>query len=118
MNHSFKTAFCGIMTALSLVCMFIAPLLPAAIYTCTLLSGLCIALTVDEVGLRYAAGVYFASSILALLLIPDKETAIVFILIFGIYPIIKNVLEQNKNKLPKKNVAVMILKILFIHLSL
>lgn len=117
MNHSFKIAFCGIMTALALVCMFLGQLIPVAVYTCTLISGVCIAFAAEEVELRYAASVYAAASILIMLLIPDKEAAVIFVTVFGFYPIYKRIVEQNQIGWLKNNTVKFIFKLIFINIS-
>lgn len=117
MNHSFKIAFCGIMTALVLVCMFLGQLVPVAIYTSALISGVCIALAAEEIDLKYATSVYAAASILVLLLIPDKEAAVIFITVFGYYPIYKKLVEQNRNNFFKNDTVKLIMKLIFINIS-
>ena len=117
MNHSFTIALGGILTALALVCMFIAPLVPVAVYLCTTLSGICIAVAAFEIGNKYALCVYSAASFLSLLLIADKETAFIFILTFGIYPIYKNLLEKSEFKLKNRELVVNAFKLLFLSVS-
>ena len=117
MEHSFKISFCGIMTALALVCMFIAPLFPGMVYTFAMISGLCISISAEEVGMKYAFSVYIAASLLALLLIPDKETAVVFITVFGFYPIGKNLIEKNKTHLFTREFFKKLIKFLLINIS-
>ena len=51
-------------------------------------------LAVLELGKGWAFGVYAAASILALLIIPSKEAAVLYAVFFGYYPILKAVLEK------------------------
>ena len=116
MNHSFKIAFCGIMTALALVCMFVGQLVPVAVYTCALISGVCIALVAEKIDIGYATSVYAAASILVLLLIPDKEAAVIFITVVGYYPIYKKLVERSRKNFLKSNTAKLIMKLIFINI--
>ena len=110
-------AFCGIMTAMALVSMLLGQLVPVAIYTCTLFSGVCIAFVAEEIDVKYATSVYIASSILALLFLPDKEAAVIFITVFGYYPILKCILERSDNNIFKSNGVKFTIKLLFINVS-
>ena len=105
------------MTALVVVCMFLGQLVPVAIYTSALISGVCIALAAEEIDLGYATSVYAAASILVLLLIPDKEAAVIFITVFGYYPIYKKIVERSQKNFLKSNTAKLILKLIFINVS-
>lgn len=105
------------MTSLTLVCMFLGQLVPVAIYTCTLISGVCIALAAEEIDIGYATSVYLAASILSLLLLPDKEAAVIFITVFGYYPIYKKILEQSRKDFLKSYAIRLVMKLLFINAS-
>ena len=58
------------------------------------MASIVLLLIVIELGRKWAVGVYAASAILAVLLIPSKEAAILYVVFFGYYPILKAVLEQ------------------------
>ena len=51
-------------------------------------------LAVLELGKGWAFGVYAAAGLLAILVIPSKEAAVLFVVFFGYYPILKAVLEK------------------------
>ena len=54
------------------------------------------AFTVIEGGIRYGAVQYAAAAILGFLLVPDKSAAILYILFFGVYPVVKYFAEKPK----------------------
>ena len=70
---------------------------PFLTYALPAVAGVLIVFIVVEIDKKWAFGVFSAVAILAFLLVPDKEVAMMYIAFFGYYPIIKAVLES---KLP------------------
>ncbi len=97
MKKSKLTALCGMMAALSVVLMLSTAILPAFMYVLPLVTGLIVHLVEIISSKKWALGVYLSTSVLALLLLTDKETALVYTLFFGYYPLIRATLS----KLPK-----------------
>ena len=89
MKQSSKTAFGGILTALSVVLMFLTGVIPFLTFALPALAGALLIL---------ALCVYAAVSILSLLVVADKEAAMMYAAFFGYYPVIKSFLES---KLPR-----------------
>ncbi|NLO45108.1 MAG: hypothetical protein GX107_01195 [Clostridiales bacterium] len=100
MKHSSKTAIGGIVSALSLTLLFMLSVIPFLTYALPALAGALIIIIVIELGKSWAAGVYATVSILAVLLVPNKEAAVMYVAFFGYYPIIKSLLESRMKKLP------------------
>lgn len=98
MNKSFRLAFCGIITALCTVLMFLTGLISIGTYALPALSGVLLIAVVVECGKGWAWPVYIAVSVLSLLLAGDKEAAMLFILFFGYYPILKSQIEKIHNR--------------------
>lgn len=94
-NQTLCVALCGILTALGVVCLFLAGLLPMFSYALPALAGILLVPTVVELGPRWAWPTYAAISILGLLLAPSKETALLFVLFFGHYTILKALIERH-----------------------
>ncbi len=92
-----KTAGGGMCAALCMVMLFAASFIPnikiAFMFASSLVMGICI--------LRYktavAAVVYAAVSLLSLFIIPNKLISLIFVSVFGIYPIIKLYIEKLSN---------------------
>ena len=87
----------GIVSALSLVLMISGAVIPFLTYALPAVAGVLIVFIVVEIDKKWAFGGFSAVAILAFLLVPDKEVAMMYIAFFGYYPIIKAVLES---KLP------------------
>ena len=58
------------------------------------ISGLFVAVIVIEVDKKWALGVWAAVSLLSLTVVPNKESAIIYTVFFGYYPVLKAVLES------------------------
>lgn len=89
-------AFCGVMSAVSVVILLLAGILPTLSYALTALAGISLTLLVMEFGEKYAVMSYIAIALISMLLLPDKEPALLFTLILGWYPIGKARFERIK----------------------
>lgn len=94
LNPSVRAAFCGILTSLAVVFLLIVPLMPIAVYCCPVLSGICVALAAEELGVKSASMVYFAASALSVIIVADKEAVSVFILLMGVYPLLRKLISN------------------------
>ncbi len=98
MKPAKKAAICGILTALSLVFMFLTGLFPIASYAIPAFCGILLMIVVFEMGRRQAMLVYLAVALLSLLLTPDREAAFIYIIFLGYYPVLKSKIEQLHNR--------------------
>lgn len=96
MSNSAKTALCGVITALSVICMTITVIVPVASYSCAMIAGVLLVVIVIEVNAVWAFYVYVAVSLTSVLVLPDKEAAFYYIVLFGTYPILKQFIEKFK----------------------
>ena len=88
-----QMAFGGMMTAVAVVIMNLGSLIPVNTYVCPVL---CILLTTpvkERCGNRLAWCYYLAVTVLALLLAPDREAALVYAFL-GYYPMIRHLFEK------------------------
>lgn len=97
MKQSSKCAIGGIVAAVSLVLMISVAIIPFLTYALPAVAGLFIVFVVIEIDKKWAFGVYCTVAILGMLLVPDKEVAVMYLAFFGYYPILKAVIES---KLP------------------
>ena len=111
---AFNVAFCGIVTALATVFLFLS-IIPSFAYVVPAFAGMVIWTVTRHMSAKWAYMCYAAASLLALMLIPEPEANLFFIFFFGYYPTLCNVLEKIKNqvlqfivKLAIFNVAVVI----------
>ena len=95
---SMRAALGGIICALSLVCMFLSGVFPVAEYTCPALAGIVLIVLVLEFGRKTAWIAYGAVALLSLFITPNKESAMLFLVFLGYYPIAKSCFEQLKSR--------------------
>ena len=88
-NPSWAVALCGMAVAFSVVLMLLGAILPVAMFIAPALGGILIAVVQAECGARPAWTAYAAASVLGVLLVPDKETALFFVALLGYYPLVK-----------------------------
>lgn len=103
MKNTSLTALGGIITALSIVFMFLSSLIPFMTYVVPAFAGLLLIVTVNEVELKWSFYIYAAVSLLSLLVIADKEAAVMYVFFFGYYPFVSKLLDDEvKTKLLNK----------------
>lgn len=93
-----KVAFGAVVATLSLVLMMLTAVLPVGTYALPCFAGILLVIIVIEFGVPWAIGVYAGVSILSFLLASDKEAALYYTLILGIYPILKSFFERIRFK--------------------
>ncbi len=96
--NSFKVAFGGIITAISIVLMFSTGIFYSLTYAIPAIAGALLIMIVIEISPKFACAVYVAVSVLSLLIVADKEAAVMYAAFFGYYPIIKGFIEKKFNK--------------------
>ncbi len=94
---SFKVALGGVVAALSILLMLLAGVTSTLIYAIPMITGALLMMLVVEFGTGFAVLIYIAVSIISLLLLGNKEAAVMYVAFFGYYPIIKSVLEKHFN---------------------
>ena len=97
-KKSQKVALCGMVAALCTLLMFMTGVFPFATYAMPCLAGLLMITVAVETGASWAFTLYAAVSILSMILTPDKEAMLMFVMFFGHYPITKFWLEKIKFK--------------------
>lgn len=98
MSKSGKIALGGLLTALGVVLMFLTGLIPIGTYAQPAIAGVLLIVAVIEIGAKWAWMIYAAVAVLSLLFAADKEAALLFVLFFGYYPVLKSFLERISNK--------------------
>ncbi|MEG2053397.1 MAG: hypothetical protein RR052_00500 [Oscillospiraceae bacterium] len=89
-------ALCGVMAALSSLCMVCGGFLPLATFIAPALAGILLVPAAVEIGYRNGYWIYAIVGAISLLIVPEKEMAFLFIFFFGYYPILKAKLEKLK----------------------
>ncbi len=108
-----RTALVGVLTALGVVILYLAALAPSGRQGLTAVSGLMTAAAVISSGFSSGAFCYITTGLLGLILSPDKGLAALYLLFFGIYPLVKYLVERLRNQ-PLE----WVLKLVFFNLAL
>ena len=93
---SYKVSLGGIVAALCLVMMFLTAVFPPLNMTLPLFAGMLISVVAIEVSASWAIVTYTTVTLLSFFITPDKQAAIFFALIFGYYPVLKDLIEKLK----------------------
>lgn len=91
-----KIALSAVMGALALLMLYAACVIPTGLWGWTAVAGLGPLAVVASFGVGPGLLCWGGVSLLALLLLPDKFCALLFALLFGIYPVIKSFAERIK----------------------
>ena len=83
-----EIALCGMLNALAVVLMNLGSLVPLATFCTPLLAMLVLLPVLEEHGPRMGWAAWVSVSILSLLLVTDRETALVYVF-FGWYPMVR-----------------------------
>ena len=108
-NVSYRVALGGIVAALCLVTMFLAGVIPALYLVLPMAAGILMMIIAVEVSKSWAFLTYTAVSLLSLLITFDKEAALIFIMFFGHYPILRMYI----GKIPFRLLRALIKTVLF-----
>lgn len=95
---SYRVALGGIVSSLCLLCMFLAGIMPMFYLILPMIAGILLMIIAEEVNLSWAWLTYISVGILSLFITADKESSLVFIMVFGHFPIIRLYLEKIKLK--------------------
>ena len=92
MKKTSRVALGGMIAALSLAVM-LAAYFPYLTYALPALAGMLLLVIVQEIGVKWAFLVYAAVGLLSLLMC-EKEAAVMFVFLFGPYPVFKGFLDR------------------------
>lgn len=92
-NSTLRVAVCGVISALSLALMLLTSIVPIGTYAFPCFAGILLVAVVIEYKWKWALLVYAVVSVLSLFLVSDKEAVVFFIMLFGYYPVLKNLIE-------------------------
>lgn len=92
-----QIALCGLLCALAVTFLLLGGILGIGTFAGPILAMAVLLPILEEYGAKTAAAAYGAAAILALLLVPDRETALVFVA-FGWYPLLRPRLDRVPSK--------------------
>ena len=93
-ERSSKVALCGLLAALMVIVMLLGSIVPVAALLCPALAGLFLIPAIREYGMGTGVSLYGATAVLSLVLLPDKEVALLFTLILGPFPLLRPFLDR------------------------
>lgn len=108
-----RVAYPAVFGALALAALYLGSMLPTGSWGIAALAGLMPAAVVVSAGLAAGFLCWAGASALGFLLLPDKFMALLFGVLFGLYPMVKSLVERLR-RLPLEY----ILKLAFFNLSL
>ncbi|MCD7722434.1 MAG: hypothetical protein LUH82_00575 [Clostridiales bacterium] len=119
MKASLKAAACGLVTAASVVLMFLGGVLYIFSYAVPVVLGVLLYMFKKTFKTQCAAAVYVSTCVLSLLFVPEKECVLMYILFFGYYPLFKEKLDKIRPaflkwlvKLAVFNISIFIIELL------
>lgn len=89
-----KIALNGILGALAIICLLLATILPTNRLSFYALSSFFIAIAIIENGSKAGWVFYAATSLLSLIIVPDKLGLVPYVIFFGIYGLVKYYIEK------------------------
>lgn len=92
-----KLTLAAMLTALAVVLVWLASVMPRGGLVLVAVAGLLVAAVVIECGTAWALLHYAAVSILSLLLVPVKTMALWYVFVLGHYGVLKSLIERLKN---------------------
>ncbi len=98
MKNAKASAFAGVISALSVVLLFLGAVSVSLSYVLPIATGLLMILLLESVSVKSAMLTYFSTSFLAFILLGGKESVLFYIMFFGYYPILRIKLSKIKPK--------------------
>lgn len=93
-----KIAYAAILGALALILVYAGSIAPTGNWGIVAAAGLFPAAAVVSVGLKAGFLCWAGASILAFLLVPDKFCVLLFAALFGLYPMVKSLVERLRRR--------------------
>ena len=97
MKKTKAIALGGIMSAMCVAIMLLGAVIGVGVYVAPMIAGICLIPTGKKYGTKYHISLWAIVSILSLLIVPDIEEGLMFLCLFGFYPIVYPYFQ----KLPK-----------------
>ena len=95
---AFRISLGGIIASVCLFLMFCTGMFPMLDYTIPAFAGFLMVVMIVETGAKWAFTTYATVSVLCLLMTPNYEASLLFIMFMGYYPILKFYLDRIKSK--------------------
>ncbi len=97
LKKSTQIAVCGLSTALSVALLFLGGAAFFLAYTIPMFAGFLLIAVKKTFGTSSAVITYVSTSLLSLMIVTDRECAIMYVFCFGCYPLVQDSLNKIKN---------------------
>ena len=97
-RKSARVAYSALLGAISLIFLYGAAIFPTGVWGLVAIAGLGPCAAVASLGISVGFLCWGGVSLLALLLLPDKFCALLFLFLFGLYPMLKARAEQARSR--------------------
>ncbi len=94
MKNTRSIAAGGLLTAFAVAVMLVSNLMPSGMYTFPAVSGIIVYVLSFAAGRPYSWASFAVVSIISFLFCADKEAPLCFVLFFGYYPLLKELIEK------------------------
>ena len=98
LKQTSKIALSAVLSALSVALLALISVIPTLELALPAIAGAFTAVIVIEINKRWALAVWAAVSVLSLLVVPNKEVAVLYTVFFGYYPVLKAMLESKLSR--------------------
>ena len=98
-KRAYKTAAASILAALAVLVLYLGSLFPTGRWGLAAVAGLMPAAAIISAGISAGALCWAGTAILAFFLVSDKLTVLLFGVLFGVYPLVKNIIERLRRPL-------------------
>lgn len=88
------------LAALAVAVMLLSAVIPVGTYALPCIAGVFMAVILAECGGKWALGAFAVSAVLSLIFAYDKEAAVLYLLFFGYYPVVRQALERRVRQKP------------------
>lgn len=112
-----KVAYLGVLLALNQVFIFLSSIIKTNTLALFSLAALVVGIVIVEFGVKNGALFYVASSILGFFLTTSQIEVVTYILFFGLYSIVKYLVEKQAYKMKKARLLEMTIKFVFFNIS-
>ncbi|MDE6679008.1 MAG: hypothetical protein K2K02_08195 [Ruminococcus sp.] len=108
---SYRVALGGIVSALCLTAMFFAGIMPMLYLLLPMVAGVLMMIIAVEVSTGWAWLTYMSVGLLSLFITFDKESALIFIMLFGHYPIMKFYIDRINIKFLRRTIKFIVFNV-------
>lgn len=120
-NRTKRVAVSGVLVALGVIILYIGSIVEVLNISMAAIASLICVIAVIEYGRLYPIMIFAATSIIAMLLLPEKLTPSIYALLIGYYPILKELIERIGKKSMSRRLMIPIhyaLKLVFFNAAL